>query len=98
MNKIVLKQLNDDQIWPEINTMINAVPRFTLMNKHYTDNRVQAMVKFDMIDKAKNNFPEGDKYMILIVLDNKHKFLGMKLREGQVEYFGKNGTSLLGSV
>ena len=78
--------------------MINAVPRFTLMKKHYTDNRVRVMVRFDMIDKAKNNCPEGDKYRILIVLDHKQKFLGTIFCEEQVVYLGGNGTSLLGSV
>ena len=46
---IVIKQLSDDQIGPEINTMINAVTHFTLRDKHYTGHRVRYMLKFDMI-------------------------------------------------
>ena len=34
----------------------------------------------------------------LIILDHKQKILSMKYREGQVEYYGKKGMSLLGSM
>ena len=39
-----------------------------------------------------------DKSCILIVLDHKQKILPMKYREGQIEYFGKKGMSLLGTM
>ena len=32
------------------------------------------------------------------MLDQKKKVIGMMFREGQVEYFGKKGMSLLGSM
>jgi hypothetical protein len=35
---------------------------------------------------------------VLIIIDHKQKILGMKYREGQVEYFGKQGMSLLGAM
>lgn len=56
INAIVMKQINDDKIWPEINTMIHALSRFNIMDKHYTVHRVRAMVHFIIIYKTKNDW------------------------------------------
>ena len=81
INDIVMKKINDDQLQPEINTMINAVLCPTLVFKHYMGHRVQSMVQFDIIEKFNNKWTKGGKNRILIVLDHKHKILGMKFSE-----------------
>ena len=69
-------QLNDDQLQPEINTIIKAVLRLNLMVKHYTDHRVRSMVQFDIIEKTKNEWLKGDKSRIIIMLDHNQKVIG----------------------
>ena len=39
-----------------------------------------------------------EKNSIINVLDHKQKVLGMNFCEGQVEYFGKKGMSILGPM
>lgn len=41
---------------------------------------------------------EDHKSRTLIIMDHKQKILSMKYGEGQVEYYGKKGMSLLGSM
>ena len=69
--------------------MINVVPRFILMNKHYTGDRVKSMVQFKMIEKNNNKRLKGDKSRIIIVLYYKQKILGIKFNARQVAYDGK---------
>jgi hypothetical protein len=98
LKDIVLNQLNDSDVRPEIDTMIAAVPRFTCMVKHYSAHRLRAKVQFYEIHKLKEEWLKADSSRFLIVMDHKQKVLGMKYREGQVEYFGKKGMSLLGTM
>ena len=56
------------------------------------------MAQFYVIGKIGNDWMKGVKTRILIVLDNKQNFIGMKFHEGQVEYFGKNFLIILGSM
>ena len=98
LNEIVLKKLNNDQLWLEINTMINVMSCFTLMAKHYTGQRVQSMVQLDIIYKIKNEWMKGYKSKNIIMLDHKKKVLGMKFHGGKVDLFWRNGMIILGSM
>ena len=93
-----MKQLNDGQLRPKINTTMNAVSYVTVMAKHYTVHRLRSMVQFDIIDKTKNECLKGGKSIILILLDRKQQVLGMIFCEGKVEYFVTYGISILGSM
>ena len=86
---LVMKQINDDQIWHKINIMINVVSRLNIMEKHCMCHRMKSMVQFDIIENIKNDYLKENKYRIIIVLDHNHKFLGMKFCEEQVKYFSK---------
>ena len=55
--------------------MINTVSRLNIMAKHYAGHRVQAMVKFCMIDHTKNEWLKGDKTVILIMMYHNQRFL-----------------------
>ena len=84
INDIVMKKINDDQLQPEINTMINAVLCLTFVVKHYMGHRMQSMVQLNIIEKFNNKWTKWGKSRILVVLDHKHKDLGMNFSEGQV--------------
>jgi len=60
--------------------------------------RLHAKVQFAAIDGIKNWVNEDPKTRVMIVLDHKQKILNMRYREGQVDYFGKKGMSLLGTM
>lgn len=98
LSDTVLQELNNHEFRPEIQTMIDAIPRLSSMVKHYTSHRMRAKVQFHEINKIKEQWLKGDSRRVLVVVDHKQKVLGMKYRESQVEYFGKKGMSLLGSM
>ena len=79
-----------------MNTMINDMLHLNIMVKHFTGNRLQAMVQLDMIYKINSKYMKGEKSGIIIVLDHKQEVLGMSFCEGQVEYFGKKWMDLVG--
>ena len=57
--------------------------------------RLRAKVQFSAIDKIKTNL-KSNINSVLIVIDHKQKVLQQRYREGQVEYYGKKGMSVLG--
>lgn len=61
----------------------------------YFSHRLPARVQFAGIDRIKEAV-HGDLIIIFLVIDQKQKILVMKFREGEVEYYGKTGMSLLG--
>ena len=54
-------------------------------------------MQLEEIDRLKNESKQDPK-KVLIVMDHKQKILQMKYREGQVEYYGKKGMSMLGTM
>ena len=82
----------------EINTMHGDIVKLSDMLRHYMSHRLRAKVQFSAINKVKQWIKEDNKSRILVVMDHKQKVLSMKYREGQVEYYGKKGMSLLGSM
>ena len=84
-----------DEIKMELKSMVDAIPILSYGQKHYMAHILRASVQFDGIDKIKLTLKLGSR-TILIILDHKQKVLPMKYREGQVEYFGKKGMSVLG--
>ena len=82
----------------EVVTMKNATRTLTDNLKHYMAHRVRAKIQFVAIEKLKQWILDDIDKRIIIVLDHKQKILPMKYREGQVEYYGKKGMSLLGAM
>ena len=54
-----------------MNTIINDMLHFNIMVKHFTCNRLQAMVQLDMIYNINSKYMKGEKSGIIIVLDQK---------------------------
>lgn len=82
----------------EVDTMIAATGRLSEMTKHYIAHRLRAEVQFAAIHEIKNWLKLDRNSKILLVVDHKQKVLPMKYREGQVEYYGKTGMSVLGAM
>ena len=59
--------------------------------------QLRAKIQFNAIAKIKEELISKQDYF-LVVMDNKHKVFPMKFCEGRVEYFGRKGISLLGSM
>ena len=81
----------------ELQSMIRAIPKLHFTITSYMSHRLRAHVQFNAIHKLKMEL-KTDETKALIVIDHKQKILQMKYREGQVEYYGKKGMSLLGSM
>lgn len=80
----------------ELTGMLETVP---LLKDHmikYMGHQVRAFVQHHEIKQRYKNLQEDVE--IILTLDHKQKTLSMKHREGQVEYFGKAGMSLLGAM
>ena len=93
---IVMNNLDDKSEESEIKSMLCAVPKFGFMLKHYIAHRLRAKVQFHAIDIVKESMKNSNGSQILIVMDHKQKVQSMKYREGQVEYYGKKGMSVMG--
>jgi hypothetical protein len=79
----------------ELDSMAAAAPALKDTVLKYMGHRVRAYAQFHEI---KLLYQRLSKEEVLIIIDHKQKILGMKFREGQVEYFGKQGMSLLGAM
>eukprot|EP00957_Ditylum_brightwellii_P156099 11881962-Ditylum_brightwellii.AAC.1 len=65
----------------------------TVLN--YMGHQVRAFAQFHEIKKL---YQELTNEEVLVIIDHKQKILSMKYQEGQVEYFGKQGMSLLSAM
>ena len=79
----------------EIKSMILSLDYIQEVFRWYMADQLWAKVQFNAIAKIKDQL-KIDPKSVLIVTDHKQKVLLMKFFEGQVEYFGKKGMSLLG--
>ena len=59
--------------------------------------QLQAKVQFSAINNLENSL-KTEHDTIMIVMDHKQIILQMKYWEGQVEYYGKSGMSMLGTM
>ena len=84
---------NEDTILKEIEKMKTTIDPFTTMFRNYMGHRVRAFSQFAAIKKL---YSESSESNAMIIVDHKQKTLEMHFREGQVQYFGKVGMSLLG--
>lgn len=89
----------------ELISMINTLPTLTHSITCYMSHRLRAKVQFHAISKIKislkdnnSNFIIKTPTKVLVVIDHKQKVLQMKYREGQLEYYGKKGMSVLGEM
>ena len=83
-----------DTLCLEIQSMINATKKvFEEKVYTYMAHQVRAIAQFDKISEEMKTFTEKKGGLWL---DHKQKVQPMRYREGQVEYFGKRGMSLLG--
>ena len=81
----------------ELQSMFDALPKLTYAVAYYMAHRLRARVQFHAIRNIKQKL-RNDPSKVLIVMDHKQKILQMKYREGQVEYYGKKGMSMLGTM
>ena len=81
----------------ELQSMFDALPKLTYAVAYYMAHRLRARVQFHAIQNIKQKL-RNDPSKVLIVMDHKQKILQMKYREGQVEYYGKKGMSMLGTM
>jgi hypothetical protein len=77
----------------ELDSMDTAAPALKYTVVKYMGHRARA--QFYEIKLLYQRLSNDE---VLIIIDHKQKILGMKYREGQVEYFGKQGMSLLGAM
>lgn len=97
LQKLVTTKFTSHDHMSELNSMLRAIPQLSYATKHYMAHRIRAMVQFSCIKEIKKRL-KHDPSAILIVIDHKQKVLPQKYREGQVEYYGKKGMSVLGSM
>ena len=92
-----LKRDDKQEHIDEISNMVDSLPIFhrelLTFAAHKVREKHQTRFIRDSIMDLKN-----DPAHALIALDHKQKTLPQKFREGQVEYFGKKGLSLLGCM
>lgn len=81
----------------EVNIIKASIPLFQTALIQYTSHLLRAKVQFSAIKNIKQRL-KTEKNVILVVIDLKQKILPMAYREGQVDYFGKKGMSLLGAM
>ena len=98
IKKSLIHVEENDHDHKEIKTMMKASKKMDEKLKIYMAHRLRAKVQFAAIDGMKNWVYEHPECRVMIVLDHKQKILNMRYREGQVEYFGKKGMSLLGTI
>eukprot|EP00957_Ditylum_brightwellii_P154732 11776764-Ditylum_brightwellii.AAC.2 len=79
----------------ELGTMVAATPDMTDHVMKFMGHKACAFAQFHEIKQLYENLEDDE---IMITIDHKQKTLTMKHREGQVEYFGKVGMSLLGAI
>jgi hypothetical protein len=94
-DSIVAHQLLDIEIRKEIESMRKTTPVLQEIVLQYMAHRLRAKVQFAAIKKIRS---ELSTHNALLVMDHKQKVLPQAYREGQVEYFGKRGMSLLGAM
>jgi hypothetical protein len=86
---------SEESLHDKMDLMQKAVP---ILKKHinsYTAHKVRAKAQFAKIDKIYQLFTESRTGLRF---DHKQKVLPMHHKEGQIEYFGKRGMSLLGRM
>ena len=81
----------------EWESMQKAVVKLQKCLLQYMGHRLRAKVQFSAIKELKNSL-KTNMDTIMVVMDHKQKILQMKYREGQVEYYGKSGMSMLGTM
>lgn len=90
----VKTQLSEDWQKDEIKTMLTAVTEiFRTTVTAYLAHQVRAYAQFSKIKEEENEYTDT---RCGLQFDHKQKILPTKFREGQVEYFGKRGMSILG--
>ena len=85
----------DNEMKLEIKSMIKTPPIMKTQVKNYMSHRLRAKVQFAAI---KTIYQDLTSNRCLLVFDHKQKVLPRQFREGQVDYFGKRGMSLLGAM
>lgn len=95
----VIPNVADEDFLIEVRSMQRALPHMTEAVVAYASHRLRAKVQFRAISQIQNEWlKEAPESRRLLVLDHKQKVLPTKYREGQVEYFGKQGMPLLGAL
>jgi hypothetical protein len=91
-----LKNENELEDNDELKTMKNAcIEIFKPTVTSYMAHRLQAMCQFAKLKKEIAGFTNRSGGLWC---DHKQKILPMRKQEGQIEYFGKRGMSLLGAM
>ena len=75
--------------------MMSAVPKLSYVVSHYASHCLHANVQFSAIEKIMQS-SKTDPSIIYMVPHHQQKVLQMRYQEGQVDYYGKIGMSLLG--
>ncbi|XP_040564364.1 uncharacterized protein [Lepeophtheirus salmonis] len=85
---------NEDQI--EIESMISALPKLTLILQQYMAHQLRSRAQFNAIEEVVE-WLKGDSSRILVVIGHKQKVLPMKYCEGQIEYYRKKAMNVIGT-
>ena len=86
----------DDEILYEVRSMKKTTPIIQSQVKNYMSHRMRAKIQFSAINKIYKELTIDEN--ALLVFDHKQKVLPRQFREGQVDYFGKRGMSLIGAM
>lgn len=81
----------------EATSMVTGIPKLAECVIHYASHRLRANVQFAATRSIYDSM-KADPSIVLMLPDHKQKVLQMRYREGQVEYYGKKGMSLLGMM
>lgn len=81
----------------EVDSMLAFIPQACKAVKDYASHRLRAEVQFRAIEEVQLEM-KGDPSILYIVIDHRQKVEQMRFREGQVEYYGKKGMSMLGAM
>lgn len=85
----------NEEICYEVISMQKTIPNIKMQMKNYMSHRVRAKVQFSAINTIYKKLTDDNA---LVVFDHKQKVLPRQFREGQVDYFGKRGMSLIGAM
>jgi hypothetical protein len=81
----------------EADSMLASIPQASKAVKDYAAHRLRARVQFRAMEEIQLEM-KVDSSIVYVVIDHRQKVEQMRYREGQVEYYGKKGMSVLGAM
>lgn len=90
-----IQTVDNPAVKEEIVSMELALPLIQKQVQLYMGHKIRAKAQNSKIKSIRESLTDSK---VLLVIDHKQKVMPKKANEGQVEYFGKKGMSLLGAM